>query len=98
MSAMATATESLRQAAAQALEEGKVGVVIGYGQDADSEFATPLFVRRPQDAERLVFDTTCFGNLAVYLHKSEIRGMGKTGLVVKGCDLRAVSTVPQRPI
>jgi ferredoxin len=93
MSAMATAVESLRQAAVQALEEGKVGVVIGYGQDEDSEFATPLFVREPQDAERLVFDSTCFGNLAVYLSRSEIRAMGKTGLVVKGCDLRAVNVL-----
>jgi formate dehydrogenase subunit beta len=93
MSATATVVKSMRQAAAQALEEGKVGVVIGYGRDEDSEFATPLFVREPQDAERLVFDSTCFGNLAVYLPRSEICAMGRIGLVVKGCDLRAVNVL-----
>jgi formate dehydrogenase subunit beta len=93
MSATAIATESLRQAAAQALDEGNVGVVIGYGEEEGAEFATPLFVRKPEDAERLVFDRTCVGNLAVYLSKSEVRGMGKTGLVVKGCDLMAVNVL-----
>ncbi len=93
MNATAIATESLRQAAAQALDEGNVGVVIGYAEEEGAEFATPLFVRKPEDAARLVFDKTCVGNLAVYLSKSEVRGMGKTGLVVKGCDLRAVNVL-----
>ncbi len=55
--------------------------------------ACPTFVRTAEEADRLVFDDQCLGNLAVYLPKDEIRRMGKTGLVVKGCDLRSVNVL-----
>lgn len=92
MSASNAITESLRSTAAELLSEGKVTVVIGYGSNGES-FSPPLFVRKPEEAERLVFDGRCFGNLAVYLSKDTIRGMGKIGIVVKGCDLRAVNVL-----
>jgi len=91
---MSTSTaESLHQVAAQFLSEGKVGVVVGYGRDNGGPSATPVFVRRPEDAVRLLFDAFCFPNLAVYLSKKEVRAFGKTGLVVKGCDARAVNVL-----
>ncbi|MHC4715369.1 MAG: 4Fe-4S dicluster domain-containing protein [Planctomycetota bacterium] len=93
MNAYAATTESLREAAAQVLSEGQVGVVIGYGRENGGDLAGPVFVRKADDAGRLVFDDRCFGNLAVYLPKDEIRGMGRTGIVVKGCDLRAVNVL-----
>ena len=93
MGADASTTESIRQAAVRALSEGEVGVVIGYGRSEDAEFGVPVFVRKAEDADRLVFDNRCFGNLAVYLPRSEIRAMGRAGLVVKGCDLRAVNVL-----
>ena len=93
MNAVDKTTESLRQTAAQLLSEEKVGLVIGYGRDNGEPFSVPIFVRKPEDAERLVFDNLCFGNLAVYLPKSDVREMGKTGLVAKGCDLRAVNVL-----
>ncbi len=55
--------------------------------------AAPVFVRKPEDAARLTFDERCYGNLAVYLSKPAVRKMGRTGLVVKGCDLRAVNVL-----
>jgi len=93
MSTNSTATEPLQQAASKLLSEGNVAVVIGYGRDEESLFSHPEFVRKAQDAERLVFDDRCFGNLAVYLSKDTIRRMGKIGIVVKGCDLRAVNVL-----
>lgn len=93
MSANTAITESLRLAAADLLSEGKVAVVIGYGMNGESAFSYPEFVREPQDAERLVFDDCCFGNLAVYLSKDSIRRMGTIGIIVKGCDLRAVNVL-----
>jgi formate dehydrogenase subunit beta len=86
-------TESLQSTSSELLSEGKVAVVIGYGRNGESLFSHPEFVRKPQDAERLVFDDQCFGNLAVYLSKDTIRRMGKIGIVVKGCDLRAVNVL-----
>ena len=93
MSANGTITQALREAVAQALSEEKVGVVIGYGRDQGQEFSTPVFIRKVEEVERLVFDNLCFGNLAVYLPRPAVRKMGKTGIVVKGCDLRAVNVL-----
>ncbi len=86
-------TESLQQIASELLSKGEVGVVIGYGRDGGSQFSIPVFIRTPEDTDRLLFDDHCFGNLAVYLPKDGIRGMGKMGIVVKGCDLRAVNVL-----
>ena len=93
MSANGTVTKALREAAARMLSEEKVGVVIGYGRDDGQESSTPIFVRQAEDAQRLVFDDLCFGNLAVYLPRPAIRKMGKTGIVLKGCDVRAVNVL-----
>ncbi len=57
MSANGTITQALREAAAQVLSEEKVGVVIGYGRDDGQEFSTPLFVRKAEEAERLILRT-----------------------------------------
>ncbi|MCF7976295.1 MAG: 4Fe-4S dicluster domain-containing protein [Phycisphaerae bacterium] len=93
MNVNSTVTESLQSAAATLLSEGKVGVVIGYGRDAGASISHPMFIRKPEDAERLVFDDCCFGNLAVYLPRDKVRSMGKIGIVVKGCDLRAINVL-----
>ena len=93
MTTNSTATESLRSTAAQLLSEGKVAVVIGYGRDPDASLSHPMFIRKPEDAERLVFDDRCFGNLAVYLSKDNVQSIGKIGVVVKGCDVRAINVL-----
>ena len=93
MSTNSATTESLRQTAAQLLTEGKVAVVIGYGRQDGEPLSKPLFLRQAENADRLVFDNFCFGNLAVYVPRPEIRSMGKTAVVVKGCDLRAVNVL-----
>ncbi len=56
MSANGTITQALREAAAQVLSEEKVGVVIGYGRDDGQDSSVPVFVRKAEDAQRLVFD------------------------------------------
>jgi len=89
----ASATKSLRETASRLLSEEKVAAVIGYARRNGADMAVPVFVRRPEDAEQLVFDDGCFGNLAVYLAKSEVRALGKLGIVVKGCDLRTVNVL-----
>jgi ferredoxin len=93
MSDNSTATQSLQKAAADLLSEGKVAVVIGYGANGDTSVAPPIFVRKPAEAQRLVFNEHCMGNLAVYLSKEPVRRMGKIGIVVKGCDLRAINVL-----
>ncbi|MGQ9533324.1 MAG: 4Fe-4S ferredoxin [Desulfotomaculales bacterium] len=79
-------TEKIREIAAGLLRDGKVDVVIGYGPGTLPLRSTPLFARTVEEAERLIWDATCGNNLAVYLPGRKDR----VGIVVKGCDSRAV--------
>ena len=56
----------LREAAAKLLREGKVKVVIGYGQTKTGR-VTPVFITRPEDTEQLVWNSDCHQNLVVFL-------------------------------
>ncbi len=87
--------EKLRQTCRQLLEEGKVNVVIGYGQARPDKPAYPIFITKPDDADQLVWNAQCFSNLAVYLTRKAIRALGKPAIVVKGCDARAVVVLEQ---
>jgi len=63
-------------------------LVIGWERGFDPLHHTPLFMRRPEDVERLVIDALCVHNLAVYLPGLKNK---KVGVAVKGCDSRAVN-------
>jgi coenzyme F420-reducing hydrogenase delta subunit/ferredoxin len=79
----------LRQTAARLLGEGSVQVVIGYGARG------PVFVTRPEDVNRLVWNRNCLTNLPAYLKRKEIKALGKAAIVVKGCDERALTVLEQ---
>lgn len=82
--------DELRQKCQTLLAEGKVNVVIGYGQDDPSLPAHPVFITRPEDVERLVWNDACLANLTTYLTRPEIKKLGKPAVVVKGCDERTL--------
>ena len=75
---------ALRETCLRLLAEDKVKVVIGYGKRG------PVFVTRPEDVEKLVWNDQCLANLTVYLKRKEIRALGRPAIVVKGCDERAL--------
>ncbi|MEW6663726.1 MAG: Coenzyme F420 hydrogenase/dehydrogenase, beta subunit C-terminal domain [Thermodesulfobacteriota bacterium] len=79
-------TTEIRAAAKTLLREKQVQVVIGFERGSMPLRSRPCFVRRPEDAERLVWDGWCENSLATYLPKRK----GKTAIVAKGCDSRAV--------
>jgi len=87
--------DRLRATARELLENGTVAVVIGYGAGSVPGRTQPVFVRRPEDADQLVWTNQCFNNLVTYLTRSEIRALGKPAVVVKGCDARAVTVLVQ---
>ncbi|RQD79052.1 4Fe-4S dicluster domain-containing protein [Desulfonatronospira sp. MSAO_Bac3] len=62
-------------------------MVIGWERGFDPLHATPLFMRKAQDVERLELGPLAVHNTATYL--TGFKGK-KVGLVVKGCDSRAV--------
>ncbi|PID73848.1 MAG: 4Fe-4S ferredoxin [Desulfobacterales bacterium] len=67
-------------------------VVIGWEKGYDAVHATPLFIRAPEDLDRLMLGPLCIHNLATYL--PGLKGK-KIGVVVKGCDSRAVIELMQ---
>ena len=75
---------ALRETCRLLLAEGKVKVVIGYGKRG------PVFITKPEDVEKLVWNDQCLANLTVYLKRKEIKALGRAAIVVKGCDERAL--------
>jgi len=60
-------TDEIREQARRLLETGEVAAVIGYAAGSLPMTVKPLVVRRPEDCERLVWNTFCVLNLATYL-------------------------------
>jgi len=79
-------TDDIRAIARKLLREKKVEVVIGYERGSLPLRRRPCFVRREEDADRLVWDGWCDNTLATYLPKRR----EKAAIVAKGCDSRAV--------
>ena len=81
--------EALRTKAKDLLESGAVKLIIGYGKGPE-ESVRAIFVRKPSDSERLIFDEQCQQNLAVYLTKHEIKHFGKLGIVAHLSTIRSM--------
>jgi len=89
---LSKATELLREKARKLLSDGTVQVVIGYEKGPNGK-AIPAFVTKPEECGRLIFEETCYANLARYLLKPEVKELGKPAIVLKGCDGRAVNVL-----
>jgi ferredoxin len=87
--------QQLRETCRRLLLEGKVNVVIGYGQKNPALPAHPLFVMRPEDVDKLVWNDQCFSNLATYVARTDIKALGTPAVIVKGCDERALVVLEQ---
>ena len=79
----------LRETAKKLLSEGTVQVVIGFGV-IETGAVGPIFVTKPEDADKLVWNDDCHINLTVYLTRPEVKRLGKAAIVVKPCDARAL--------
>ncbi len=82
--------EELRRKARELLEKGEVELVIGYGEGSDPTRTMPVFIRRPEDCDRLVWNKYCYYNLTSYLTWPELNTAGKRAVVCKGCDAKAI--------
>lgn len=86
-------TEAIRVEAQRILSEGEVTAVIGYATARRKGSAQPIVITDAADAGKLIFTPACVNNLAVYLTKAkkDIHHGGKIGIIVKGCDLKALA-------
>ena len=87
--------DQLRQTCRRLLDEGKVNVIIGYGQDSADGPAHPVFVTKSEDVDKLVWNERCCANLATYLTRKDVKALGKPAIIVKGCDERALVVLQQ---
>ena len=94
--------EDLRKEAKRILKEGKVKYVIGYEREQNGLMPKPAFIKNPEDANRLIWDSTCVHNLTKFLVDEKKRKAGErkpderpVGIIVKGCDSRAIVVLLQ---
>jgi ferredoxin len=72
--------QALHQKVKELLESGKVQVIIGYG-DGSGDRVRPVFIRKTENVDRLIWDDRCKQNLAVYLNKPEIKKLGTPAII-----------------
>jgi ferredoxin len=75
--------------AKELIESNAVKVIIGYGNGSGARISA-IFVTNADDCEKLVFDSRCVRNLAVYLTKAEIKKLGKPAIVAPLQVLRSI--------
>jgi ferredoxin len=88
----AAVTEAIRGEAKRLLCAGEVATIIGYAAARRKGSAQPIIITDAAAADKLIFTPASVNNLALYLTKAkkEIPKKGKIGIVVKGCDLKAI--------
>jgi len=85
-------TKAIQVEAERILGDGTVTAIVGYSAARRKGSAQPIVITSASDASKLLFTQSCVNNLAVYLTKAkkEIPKSGRIGIVVKGCDLKAL--------
>jgi formate dehydrogenase (coenzyme F420) beta subunit len=77
--------DKLKEVVAKVLDG--VDLVIGYEQGFDAIHATPYFITSTDQIDKLIWNSLCIHNLTTYLPTLKMK---KTGVIVKGCDSRAI--------
>jgi formate dehydrogenase subunit beta len=95
--------EKLREKVKEILARNDVKYVIGYEKGTYGFRVSPSFAFTQEDADKFIFSPLCANNLAVYpmleeklpLRRDEKEDIRKIGIVVKGCDSKAVLQIIQ---
>jgi len=94
--------DELKEEARKVLRDGTVKYIIGYGNGTNGWPAAPIFVKKPEDVDRFIWDPTCVHNLVRFLIDEKRRKARQkqpdkrpVGIFVKGCDSRAIVVLLQ---
>jgi ferredoxin len=71
------------------LANSEIDLFIGY--EKGTKQSHPFFAKSAEDAERLLLDSGCRGNLAVYLTRKDLLGGKKVGIAASYFYLRSIS-------
>lgn len=91
---MSSIIEELQSTVKKLLEDGTVGYVIGWGATRFPDRTTPVFISRPEDAHKLVWNRYCVNGTAKYALDDRYPEK-KIGIIIRGCDSRAVNRMIQ---
>jgi len=93
----------LREETQRLLLEKKADVIVGYEKGTLPLTATPCFITKPEEAEKLVWNNLCTQNLAKFVHdlitahknsqkrvKPEDRKKKVIGVIARGCTTRSI--------
>lgn len=80
--------QKIRKLAEAAFKDGTVDCVIGFRKGTVPLMNEPVLIKKPEDIDRLVWDSHCGVNLANYLTGRR----EKIGIIAKGCDSRNIVT------
>lgn len=83
-------TNQIRDIAARLLSEDKIDVFIGYRETGFDDNQVPVLIRKADEVPQLVFTDKSVFNLTNYLKYEHTRNR-RVGLIVKGCDSRALN-------
>ncbi len=92
---MANIDEKLQKIAKDLLESKEVSLIIGYTEGSHPKRMRPVFITKPEDTSKLLFNRHSVQDLAVFLKKQEVKKFGRIGIVVKGCDEKALNALIQ---
>ncbi len=95
--------KQLIKTAKEIVSREDVKYIVGYKQGTYGFVTSPAFAYTPEDVESFIYNPLCKKNLAVYpileeklpLKRGEEEDKRKIGLVVKGCDSRALVQIIQ---
>lgn len=94
--------DDIKKEAQIILKDKKVKYIIGYKESSNGTSAAPAFIKNPEDIDKLVWNPGCVHNLTRFLRdekKRKIREKHRderpVGIVVKGCDSRAINVLLQ---
>jgi formate dehydrogenase subunit beta len=81
--------DKLQEVVKKLLADGTIEYFIGYGQSSQPHRVVPCFVTDTSEVDRLVWGPLCGQNLSKYVLRANQLD-GKVGILLKGCDTRAI--------
>ncbi len=89
--------EDLKTEAKRLLESGTIKYLIAYERNTKNGKANPVFIKKPEDIDKMTWDPTCYHNLVRFVVDEKRRkalqknpDTRPVGVIVKGCDSRAI--------